>query len=182
MRLSSVVAIVVVALTGCRGPYADLEENFSAPSRQSASSPSIPINRIVLLSQKHKGAYSFGRVFEVRLLSTTIELTPVFPFSLAMGVVSVPTESVGGCSRTCFGNGNWEANLIVPTASAQIDLPKSKETIDWCWANKIPMLSAKERDAWLYSSTLLPSRASFTEQLSSREKFDQQGEQSCLGY
>ena len=61
-------------------------------------------------------------------------------------------------------------------------IPSSTELLDWCWANKRPMFPAKVRRDWQYNGAALPQPGAFEEQLSSRDRYDEQKKQSCLGY
>jgi hypothetical protein len=137
---------------------------------------------VVFTSQRHAGAHTFNRALKVRLLPTEIELEPVFPFTLGMKPVRIPAQAVGGCSRTCFGDGVWDADILLPTTGTELSIPSSFAVVDWCWNNQLPMVSGKDRRDWMYNRTPLPDRSKYVDQLSSREKYDRQGKQSCLGY
>jgi len=168
-------------LASCEGPYIDLQSAF--PSAAAASAPSLPPARLLLVSNKHKGAFTYGEgMVTVKLLPTGIEMIPAFPFSLAVSAIFIPSARIDGCSRTCFGDGVWDANLLVAATGTEISLPRSQEVVEWCWDRKIPMIPAGDRRAWLYSGAKLPDRSKFSEQLASRQKFDYQARQSCLGF
>jgi hypothetical protein len=177
-----VAALSVLALlAACEGPYADLQAAF--PAATAASATALPPARLLLTSTKHKGAFTYGEgVVSIKLLPNGIEMQPSLPFKVAMTPVFLPEDKISGCSRTCFGASVWDANLLVAETGTEISLPRSRELVDWCWERKIPMIPSAARRAWLYSGASLPNRSQFAEQLASREKFDYQGKQSCLGF
>jgi|SRR5882672_1534404 len=176
-----VLLSLLLLLAACEGPYADLQSAF--PAAAPASAPSLPPAQLLLVSTKHEGAFTYGEgVVAVRLLSNGVEMIPAFPFSLAMESVFIPIASIDGCSRTCFGDGVWNANLLVAVTGTEISLPQSRAAVEWCWTRQIPMISSADRRAWLYTGASLPDRGKFAEQLASRDKFDLQAKQSCLGF
>ena len=179
MRLPALLALSTT-LSACGGPYADLEGSFRVA--HPASAPAISVKHVVLTSTRATGAHSFDNVLEVKLLPASVELNPTFPFSTTMGTVAIQAHQIAGCSKSCFGDGVWEANLLIFTTGTEISFRNSKEVVDWCWANKIPMISSNDRRQWLYKGANLPDRSKFIEQLSSRELYDAQAKQSCLGY
>lgn len=174
---------LVLLLAACEGPYSDLQSAFPAAASASASAPALPPARLLLVSTKHRGAFTYGEgIVAIKLLPDGVEMVPNFPFSVAMAPVFLPTASVAGCSRTCFGDGVWDLNLLIPATGTEISLPQSRAAMEWCWAKQIPMIPAADRRAWLYSGAPLPEKSKFAEQLASREKFDHQAKQSCLGF
>jgi len=179
MRLLALL-IPTVVLAACDGPYRDLEASFRSP--QAAPAPQIPVDHIVLTSTKHVGAHSFNGVMSVKFPPAAVELEPTFPFGLGMSTVLIPAEMIAGCSKTCFGDGVWDADLLIASTGTEISFRNTKQVVEWCWSNRIPMISGKDRREWLYGGGKLPNRSKFAEQLSSRELYDRQAKQSCLGY
>jgi hypothetical protein len=175
-----ILATAVTLTTACHGPYDDLEKSFKAS--QSTSASPVPVDRVVLTSNRYRGAYSYDKALTVQLSSSTVELKPAFPFSVAMKDIAIPADAISGCSKTCFGDGVWDADFLLSSAGTEISFRSSRQVVDWCWANKIPMISGKDRRQWLYSGASLPDRSKFSEQLSSRESYDKQAKMSCLGY
>src|SRR5262245_11186340 len=112
------IATTVLVCTACGGPYGDLEAAFRA-SEASAGRAS-PSPRVVLVSTKHRGAHSFNGVLALKLLPSAAELEPSFPVSLIMETVRIPVEKISGCSKTCFGPGTWDANLLVAGTGTEI--------------------------------------------------------------
>jgi hypothetical protein len=177
-----IILLTIVPLLGaCEGPYTDLSAAF--PAAASAPVDPLPAGRLLLVSTRHKGAFTYGEgSVDIKLMPDGIEMRPAFPLSVAMPPVFIPVAKIDGCSRTCFGDGVWDANLLVSATGTEISLPRSRAIVDWCWERKIPMIPAADRRAWLYTGTALPNKSKFSEQLASREKFDYQAKQSCLGY
>lgn len=173
------VAILGLLLSS-GGPYSELEATFLA--RQPAPAPSVSVDHVVLVSTKKTGSFSYNGVLAIKLLPDVLEIDPKFPFSAGMKDVAIRANQVAGCSKTCFGTGVWDANVLISATGTEISFRNSQEIVDWCWTNKIPMISAKDKRQWLYSGANLPDRTLYSEQLSSRELFDQQSKQSCMGY
>ena len=174
------VFVVFGFLSGCGGPYADLEGSFKVD--KTASAPTIPVKEVAMVSTHEVGAHSYHGVLTVKLTPRTIELEPQFPFNLLQKPLSIEAEKIAGCSKTCFGDGPWDADVLVASTGTEISFEGSKEVIEWCWSNQIPMISGNDRNQWLYSGTPLQGRSAYSEQLSSRELYDAQTKQSCLGY
>jgi len=187
MRILSGI-FIAASLAACSGGYGDLEQSFSvakpAASTPSALAPEKPIavEKVILVSTKGGGADNFNNVLAIKLTANAVEIEPKLPLSLWMNNLSIPAEAISGCSKTCFGTGVWDADILVERTGVELSFPSSDQIVEWCWANKIPMIPAKARRQWLYANASLPSRSEFSEQLSSRERFDQQARQSCLGY
>ncbi|WP_143171825.1 hypothetical protein [Rhizobacter sp. OV335] len=177
---SLAVALATTLVSACSGPYADLEGSFKAS--QPASAPAVSVEQVVLVSTHEVGAHRYDDVLAVKLLPTAIAIEPSFPWSIGMSPVSIAVDEVAGCSRSCFGDGVWDAELLVARTGTQISLRNSKELIEWCWSNRIPMISGNDRRQWLYKGASLPDRSEFSEQLASRKNYDAQAKQSCLGY
>jgi hypothetical protein len=83
---------------------------------------------------------------------------------------------------SCWGSGDWDAEILVGRTTTEIELRQSREVLGWCWDNHLPMVSGKDRRAWVYNGVPLPERGSYGEQLASKELYDRQAKQSCLGY
>lgn len=173
--------LAVVSLLNCgalgSGPYNDLEVSFKA-TKPLESDP-IQARTILLVSNKHKGAYTYRDVVDIRLSSNTIEFAPSFP---TMERVQISAEAVSGCGETCFGTSDWYADILIASTGTEISIPKSKELIDWCWNNRLPIIPEKDRSEWLYKHASLPDKTTYSSQFSSRKEYDHLVKQSCLGF
>lgn len=173
-----IVTLVFVAVAGCsKGPYRDLESRFRA--KASFSSRPIAQKTIILVSPKHRGAFAYKNVVAIRLSSTGIEIRPTLGF---MQTVQVPIGEIRGCSMKCFGGSTWDAVVLVGQPPTEIGIPNATELINWCWQNRVPMVTTKVHDDWLYKHMPLPDRAAFAAQFSSRARFDEQTRRTCMGY
>lgn len=159
------------------GPYNDLELAFKAGKPLEVDP--IKARSISLVSNKHKGAYTYRDIVDIRLSSDVIEIAPSFP---TMDRVQIPAAAVSGCGETCFGTSNWHVDILIERTGTEISIPKSRELIEWCWNNRLPIIPEKDRSDWLYKRTALPDKVSYSNQFSSREKYDQLLKQSCLGF
>jgi len=173
--------LAIICFVNCdavgSGPYKDLEVAFKA----NTPLESHPINprTILLVSNKHKGAYTYRDMVDIRLSSDVIEFAPSFP---TMERVQISASSVSGCGETCFGTADWYADILIGSTGAEISIPKSQELIDWCWNNRLPIIPEKDRSDWLYKHAQLPDKATYSEQFSSRKEYDYLVKQSCLGF
>ena len=80
-KLVWVSGFLMMALTGCSGPYRDLESSFR--STAGSGGAKIWVKSVVLSGTRHEGAYNYGGTsFSVRLSADAVELDPHFPLSL----------------------------------------------------------------------------------------------------
>jgi hypothetical protein len=173
-----VLLVLSAAVLGCtEGPYRDLTEAYRVETPSTV--PPIKSQTVVFVSPKHRGAFNLQNVVDIRLSDTFLEIDPSIP---TMSTVRIPTTEIFGCSKTCFGEGRWDVDVLVPRTQTEISIPQAQEVVEWCWANRLPMISAEHRRNWLYNGAGFPSRADYEGQLASRERFDTQARQSCLGY
>ena len=175
--LTFAIATIGCGLAPGSGPYGDLVSTFGSGPK--LSSKPIPSRTIVLVSPHHRGAFNYRDIVDIRLSSKVIEFDPSFPM---MRRVQIPIDKITGCSMTCFGSSNWDADLLIAETGTEISIEKSKEIFDWCWEHRIPMVSAKDENAWMYSHAKLPDKSSYAKQLSSYEEWEHQRKQACCGY
>jgi hypothetical protein len=173
--------VMVLALAGCSaGPYGDLEARFASTS--SSSDPPIAAKTLVLMSKRHRGAFSYREIMNIRLSADAIDIEPTGLFALKMKRLHIPRAAVTLCSTTCFGHSRWDANLLLGESAVDISVPNSTDMIDWCWQQRVPIASGQARRDWMYSNMALPAASTLTHQFSSREVFDHAAKQACLGY
>lgn len=176
-----IVIVAVVPFEGCAaGPYHDLEVAFR--TRAASTAPKIEAARVVLGSTKREGASSYGpSVLAVGLPSGAVEIRPTFPASLGMDNLRIPSEAISGCAKTCYGTSSWTADLLIQRADTEISFERSPDVIEWCWKNRIPVISSTDHRNWLYRHSPLPERSQLIPQLASREQFERQINMSCAG-
>lgn len=176
MRLVTIV-LVLLALSSCGRTYSDLESAFRTDTI-SKESP-LSARTIVLTSRLHRGAESYHGLATIRLSADSVDIDMSMPFKKP---IRIPTDQIAGCSMTCFGTDDQHVDLLVPKVEVDIMIPSSEELLNWCWSSKRPMFPSSVRRAWQYKGSPLPPASDFKEQLDSRQSFDKQKTQSCLGY
>ena len=165
------------AVSGCSASYSDLESAFGV--KKLPESASLEAHTIVITSQRHRGAESYNDIAIIYASGNSIGIEVSVPF---LKPVSIPANDIAGCSMTCFGTDDQHVDLLIPKTGSDIMIPSSKELLDWCWNNKKPMFPSGAQRDWQYKGLPLPPSSDFREQLKSRELFDEQTRQSCLGY
>lgn len=169
--------LTALALTGCTESYSDLESAFGVEKLQEA--PRLNARTIVLTSQRHGGAESYRNIATIYVSDHSIGIEVAVPFTKS---ISIPVEEVAGCGMTCFGTDDQHVDLLIPKAGVDLMIARSEELLDWCWKNKRPMFPSSVRREWQYKLVTLPPASKYSEQLASRDLFDKQTKQSCLGY
>jgi len=169
--------LFIFLLTGCSASYKDLEKSFGTE----AASNGTPISAksVSITSQKQRGVSSYRDTVSVKTNDRSIDLDLGVPFTK---LLSIPNSEVFGCSMTCFGPSDRHVDLLIPKTGTTLSFPSSDALLDWCFNHKKPMLSSNTRRAWQYTKTALPQLSEFNEQLASRELFNHQVKQSCMGY
>lgn len=169
---------LLIPLAACSGPYEDLSQEFEAHGKAKGSE--LEMRNIVLVSTKHRGAFSFHGGMSVSLTENMVEVRPDFPLSLFVKSLDLPSSRVSGCAMTCFGTRDQNVDLLFEKHGADIQFDAAKELIDWCWRNDVPMTSGTNKRDWLYSGKALPPRETYSRV--SKEEYEKQAYQACLGY
>jgi hypothetical protein len=173
--------LLIACIAGCfdpgSGPYADLEAAF--PSKKGSHGKEISAKKIVLTSNRHKGAYTYGDTPEIRLSKESVYIDPHFP---TMERIEIPINAVSGCGKSCFGSSKWDADILIGQIGVELSIPNSEDVIEWCWENRIPIIPGNSVSDWQYKQVPLPDKSSFTTQFSSREEYDRLVKRSCQGY
>jgi hypothetical protein len=167
--------VAAILAVGCsRGPYADLERAFEAEKQKAAKS--VRVAAVVLVSPRHKGADNYKNMMDVSLSDAGIAISPKSPF---MKPVLIPVSAIVGCSKKCFGESQWDADIMIGSPPVEVSFESSVEMIEWCWKNRVPVISTQHRQDWMYrGKPLVQSR----EHLMSRGRYDEALRQRCLGY
>ena len=172
-----IALLASLALSGCGKSYPDLESAFGVETIPDGTK--LSAKTIVLTSQNHPGAERYGELATIQLSRDSIGIELSLPFTKP---ISIPTDQVAGCSMTCFGTNDQHVDLLIPKTGIDIMIASSTQLLDWCWSAKRPMIPASITRAWQYHGTPLPPTSNFKEQFLSRDLFDEQKRQSCLGY
>jgi hypothetical protein len=176
MRIASAI-LCAVLLVGCSPSYSDLEEAF--PAKDLKDTPALEEHSMVITSQKHRAAESYHDLITIRVSAESVEIENTAPLRKA---IRVPTVEIAGCSMTCFGVDDQHVNLLVPKTGSDLMIPRSEALLDWCWSTRRPMISSDARRKWQYRGVALPQSDTYAEQLKSRDLYNAQAKQSCLGY
>lgn len=138
----------------------------------------------VTLESNRRRPMSFGHFNSTLLLRMTdsgIQLQPASN-AFGMGLLTIPTNAIEACSMSCFSNLARETDLLLIGPGIQLGVLNTPELVDWCWQRHLPMATSASRRAWLYKETPLPAKESYTTQFESRAAYDNQAQQSCMGY
>ena len=162
-------------LVGCDGPFRDLEEKY--PQKSEPIAATLEPENILLTSQHHKGAFSFRNMSKVQLTDNAVFITLD---SFFRDPIEIPISSVSGCTCTYFNKDNWYSDLILGNDGIEVAIQLSQETKDWCFNNKLPVITGKQERDWLYNKKELPSLKDQVQE--NRETFDRQFKQTCMGY
>lgn len=160
--------------------YKTLEAAFGG--KPAWSSPAQTAPEVTLESNRRRASFSeYHSSISIRLAEAGIQLEPGSN-TVGMDIVTIPTAAVEACSMTCSSSLVRETNLLLTGQGIQLGFLNKPEVIDWCWRNKIPMATSASRRYWLYDQTALPARDSYVDQFKSRDAYDHQASQSCMGY
>ena len=178
--LQSLLVAVVLLFTGCSTPYTDLEHAFRVKSTSETQSLS-PV-AIEIESAKDRRVHKYGsRALTVKVTNAAIEIEPHFPLAPALHPIRIPVDRVAACTKTCFGQTSWTADLLIPDPATQLSFQDAAEVLDWCWRVQIPAVSSGARRKWMYEHSVLPERSSFQRQFPSRADYERTLALSCSG-
>ena len=169
---------MLALLSGCSEIYGDLEfaySNNSAPKNL----VKLAIQTFSVSSRNRTGIETYRGIASISLSSEGISLDPGAPFT---NRVFIPAKEIAGCAMTCFGTDDQRIDFLLPNTGTDLMVKSSEILLSWCWENKKPMFSGKTKRGWLYDNEQLPPASEFQAQFNSREVFDKQKVQSCLGY
>ena len=82
--------------------------------------------------------------------------------------------------KRVLAQNNWHSDLLIGQEGIEISFVKSNQIIEWCWENKLPVISGKVKRSWMYKKNKLPSKDGY-EQVS-KEKYYSQMKSACNGY
>jgi len=167
--------LLVLCCSSCSKAKTDLEAAFLAQSPESGKPADV---RSVSITGLKKGDFTtFGEGSKVLLTGDAIRVD--LP---GRDALLIPSSQVHGCTMVCFGGEKWNVDLLIPSAEASLSFEHSKDVYEWCWSNKLPMISGAATRDWLYSGKPLPSKRDLSESLASRTDYDARARSACSGY
>lgn len=160
--------------------YADLEKAFGGEGAWPTQGKLAM--QIELESARRDRSFGhFNSTLYLRLNESGIQLQPASN-TIGMGIVTIPATAVTACSMRSWGPLAHENEIILPEPGIVVGALNTPEIIDWCWNHRLPMISARDRDAWLHKGTPLPSMEAMTAQFESREAYDQRVKRLSAGF
>lgn len=172
--------LIVMALLGttmlmaCTGSYGRLHERYGHD--HDAAGRKIDTEQVTITERNRKGVTSIGDSTSVYLSEETLYLVDKFVY--LPGDIRIPAAAVDACSMVCFGSRDRHVALVLGDAAAEVTVTDSDELRSWCWRNRIPVISARDRRLWLYKGKALPAPISEN----SYQTFDWKMRSSCSGY
>jgi len=168
---------ISVFLIGCSGAYGDLEEKY--PANEIVDSEIVEMKSIILTSKVHKGdgAHSINGLSKVKINSEFMEIEINIPWYQK---IQIPVEEISGCGKTCFGSDAWDADILLGELGTEISFRNSKQVLEWCWEQGLPMITSKNKRDWMYNDKTLPSKEGY--QQVSKEEYTRQTKRRCAGY
>lgn len=165
-------------IAGCGRPYQDLSDRY--PDQGESPSQIIEKRSLVIVSRDSRKSQRLGDVVMIGLSDESIHIRVEPPADRHYAPVQISVEAVTGCSITCFGNGKKETDLLLGSMGMKLGFGDSPEIVEWCWARRIPFISAKSKRKWLYSGAELePIGAPIEEDYG---KYLSQVNRACSGY
>ena len=143
---SLLVAVSAALLcAGCSGSLKDLEEHHAA---KDPAPPSVHDGgKVVLLSPRHRGAFTFRGVRQAFTDSGAY---------LELGQLGrrtrlwIPVVAITACSRTQWGGGVWDTNLWVEDSQVLISFPDSDDRlVQWCKDHGLTVFDRATQSKWL---------------------------------
>jgi hypothetical protein len=178
MTRRAVLIVIALAGTACGGLYNDLEKVF--PAKTNLQPKAVASRTIVLTGRGHSGAENLREIVNIGVTPAFVEIRADKPFEFFYGKIQIPIDVITGCSKTCFGPGRWDADLLLNDVGIEISVENSQEIIDWCWDNGLPMISSSVRRAWKYEGKALPSKNEYVRV--SKDEYASQARSACSGY
>lgn len=170
-------AILAIFLAGCSGAYKSLEESYKVDSLE--GTPTMKKISITFTGPAHKGAESYQQLADLYLTEKSIGVSISMPM---FNKIYIPREDIQACSMTCFGTKDRYMDMTIPKKGIIISVPDNQELQDWCWNNKKIIYPGDIQRNWEYKGAQLPPPDPSAPQFNSREAYNKQLYQSCIGY
>ena len=175
MHMKIFAILLIISCTGCSKALNDLEAAFATEKPPIGNEAAV---RSISITGLKKGDFTvFRDGSDVRLTPNAIRID--LP---GKAPISIPASEVRGCTMVCFGGEKWNVDLLIPKAGARVSFEHSKEVYEWCWDNKLPIISGEATRNWLYLGKPLPTREALSDTVASRVAYDTQAKSACNGY
>ena len=153
--------------------YRDLEHAFGAQAAWPM--PAMPVLKVELARpypNKDEGAAfsDYRSSLALRLGEDALQLEPL-AMATGMRVLTIPAEAVGACGVESGFRGRPIAQVFLADPRMKLDLHDAPDVVEWCRRNHKPLLSCREKSAWMYHGAPLPSAESRAEQFASTETY-----------
>lgn len=123
-------------------------------------------NHINISRQQHMGFIFFRDGLSYSLSKSHIRIERNFPRNIFYKKVTLNKNTIIGCSQSSYGKKDISSVLVIKKINAVISIRHSPEIIEWCWKNRIPVLSNKEVREWEYNAKPLPAKSELDKRLS----------------
>lgn len=137
-------------------------------------------NRLDISRQQHMGFLFFRDGLNYSLSKSFIRIERNFPRNILYKKVNLSKSSILGCSQSSFGKSDISSVLVIKKINAVMSIRHSPEIIEWCWKNRIPVLSNKEVREWQYNAKPLPAKSELDKRLS-KPIYDEYMNKACKG-
>jgi hypothetical protein len=114
-----------------------------------------------------------GGMLNVQIGVNDISLRPPLLLRFAGPSTTIPASKVASCSKACFGPGEEDVDLIVPSANVVVSFLNAESVADWCWSNRVPIVGRRDRDKWQYRSQPLPEGKVFDSESAYKQRLDE---------
>lgn len=151
-------------------PYSNVDLNT-----ERIPNGSISIEKII--APRH--TRYFRKTMSVFISDDSIVFKPSFSFSFE-NPFEIPFTAIHSCNKQCGGSTDY--NLIFDNLGLVIEIENAPQILEWCWRNKIPVLSSGSRREWIYKGIDLPTKADLSDSLVSHEIYKQHLKRACQGY
>ncbi len=157
--------------------YADLQSRYGVdlPLEQ----PDIKNTALTITEPAHEGAEAFFDGVSIKVEAEGLAFSVT---SIEMKSVAIPAGEIDGCAMTCFGTKDRRLDLLLSKYGAVISFPTNVKLEEWCWSAKKQIYPGAVQRAWEYSGASLPPYNANDPQFQSKNSYDAQLYQSCLGY
>jgi hypothetical protein len=153
--------------------YGDLEHAFGAQAAWPM--PATPVLKVELArshpNQDKGAAFSdYRSSLALRLGEDALQLQPL-EMATGMQVLTIPADAVGACGVDGGFRGRSIAQLFLANPRMKLDLHDAPDVVEWCRRNRKPLLSCREKSAWMYRGAPLPTAESRAAQFASIEAY-----------
>jgi hypothetical protein len=157
--------------------YRSLERSFG---REAAwTTPSQVPAQVQLEATPGRGPSEFNATLAVRMEPRGIQFEPKAG-SAGMAVVTIPTSAVTGCSMQCWGPKSRFTTLYLPGAGLNVTFFEFPQAVQWCWANRVPLATREESDAWdRGKGSRIPAKAFDPTEFPNSAVYEAEAERRC---